>query len=199
MASRLEILNQRLQRERQEEAELLKRKKLLKVQIARLERKVADRRKYIVGGHVLSALEERDAEACQRFVALVRAFNVQQHPNQDAVFEALRDIFNETLVTDVDRRAFELAPLPDAAKPKRRRRSQKAIKAAQKRPKTPDQPIEVITTLPPALVEATIASPVKTVVGPPAPAANDVETPPKKQPRPRLPEPAEDLDAHFNL
>lgn len=195
MATREELLRQRHERELEKVEQLQKKAKQTERVLALLKRKRENRRKYIVGGHILDALTFDGAQAKERLQQLIRIFSQDAERSSQTVFEALKAALDKTLVTDQDRLAFDLKPLPKQRKSKKGRRTQQEIDAARIKETTETQPTPAkSTSLPPSLIEATIVPPSRSDA-----VAEDIVVGNREQRPPRpLPQSNTALEEHFN-
>ncbi|ESA37164.1 hypothetical protein N836_00355 [Leptolyngbya sp. Heron Island J] len=181
VATRRQILEQQKQKALQKAEQAAKRAKEIEKLIAKSDRTRENRRKYIVGGYLLRALEEGKAP-CQTFEELIHILNI-------------------SLVTDRDREVFDLPKL--AKKPKRARRKKKAATITVEASDTGTAKT-ITTTLPTSLIEATVSPPAVIHTDVPVhDVANDQEDREENIPLPHphvLPEASDQSVAqHFNL
>lgn len=184
MATKEEILLQQRDRALEKAAQEQQKAKQIERLLAGEYRRKENRRKYIAGGYLLTALMEGQ-QPCHTYEDLLR-------------------VLDKTLTKDVDRRAFDLKELTSEEKAKRRpkrRRKSSIPKAKKASSKSQSKDIQIPkTSLPPSLVEATLTGHADTAQnGTEVPViANDtapVETPsPRRTP---LPENPQDASRHF--
>ena len=160
MATREELLRQRLDRELEKKAQAEKVAKQIKQQLSKAEKKTENRRRYAFGGHLLDALRNDTAESRRRFYELRDLFDKTANKTRDDIFEACIVIFDQTLTRNIDRRAFDLAELPPKSKRKTAKKQPTLASKSNQTSSSPAQPSQAPpsrrTSLPPSLVAATV-------------------------------------------